>query len=801
MNFFKKNISFLYLRVSFFFPIFLLLPGENSFAAHSNQIPLLDSLRFLLAKYESQPISFANDTTRVKILNDLGWEMMYSHPDSSALLTTKALVISEKYNWKKGMAESLNLLGSLNRMKGLYNETLDQYIRALNLRKEINDQKGQAAVMGNIGNVFFEQGDYPKALDYYLRALQTEEKMEHKIGIANNESRIGAVYWSEKELEKAIEHLNKALKIYKEINDEKGISTTLGNIGNVYIARKEYDTSLVYYNMALAYREKMNDKFGIANMLGNIGSLYKEKSILAVTPSKRRELLDSALYFSKEALKINEEIENKQWLASNLANIGIAYRELKKFQLAEDYLKKAILISNDLGALDMTMQFEINLSDFYVVTGQFEKALDHFKLAIDAKDSIFNEEKNNEITRKELNYEFEKKESETKARHDKQIALGQAEKRKQQIIIWASAGGLLLIAVILIIVFRSLKITRKQKTLIEKQKALVEEKNLLVVEQKKQIEEQHKETIASITYAKRLQQAILPPLDMVKKYLPESFLIYLPKDIVAGDFYWISFQPSKESGNNANANLEEQEKGKIPPFRAGGALFIAACDCTGHGVPGAMVSVVCSNALNRAVKEFGLCNTGEILDKVTDLVLETFSASALWASSDREKSNSVVNDGMDISLLKIEFSSHPENKTVPHKEAGEIDLKPTGFQWSGANNPLWYFFGNKFFEITADKQPIGKTDVRRPFTTHKIDNFISGEEGEEYTFYLFTDGFPDQFGGPRGKKYKYRQLQENFNSIIALPLKEQEIKLRDFFNHWKGDLEQVDDVTIFGFRV
>jgi serine phosphatase RsbU (regulator of sigma subunit) len=196
----------------------------------------------------------------------------------------------------------------------------------------------------------------------------------------------------------------------------------------------------------------------------------------------------------------------------------------------------------------------------------------------------------------------------------------------------------------------------------------------------------------------------------------------------------------------------------------GDTIFIAAADCTGHGVPGAMVSIVCCNALNRTVKEFGLRDTGKILDKVTELVLETF-----------EKSGEDVKDGMDISLMAI-------NKTT--KEV----------RWSGANNALWYTAGDEVIEIKADKQPIGKHDNRKPFTSHHIacdPNTI---------FYLYTDGYADQFGGEKGKKFKYKQLEEILLANSQQPLQEQKEILDHAFKKWKGNLEQVDDVCIIGIR-
>jgi serine phosphatase RsbU (regulator of sigma subunit) len=194
-------------------------------------------------------------------------------------------------------------------------------------------------------------------------------------------------------------------------------------------------------------------------------------------------------------------------------------------------------------------------------------------------------------------------------------------------------------------------------------------------------------------------------------------------------------------------------------------FFIAAADSTGHGVPGAMVSIVCSNALNRTIKEFKLTETGKILDKTRDLVIETF-----------EKSTSGVKDGMDISLLCI-------------------DSKSKKIFWSGANNPLWYIQDNELKEIKADKQTIGKTDYPKPFTTHQI------EYRENTSFYLFTDGLADQFGGPNGKKFKYKQ----FSDLLIKNHKLYQMLQADIINRafleWKGELEQVDDVCVIGIKI
>lgn len=266
--------------------------------------------------------------------------------------------------------------------------------------------------------------------------------------------------------------------------------------------------------------------------------------------------------------------------------------------------------------------------------------------------------------------------------------------------------------------------------------------------QKEMVEHKNKEIVDSINYAKRLQQAILPTLNAVYTNLPSSFILYKPKDIVAGDFYWME-KVSEPDGSER--------------------ILLAAADCTGHGVPGAMVSVVGANGLERCVKEFMLHKPADILDKLTDLVIKTF-----------DTTEEEVKDGMDITLVSI----NKENKTL---------------EFAGANNPLWIIRrdieGLELIEVKADKQPIGKFDYRKPFTNHTIQL----QEGD--CVYLFTDGYADQFGGPQGKKFKYKTLKDLLMSLYESNMQMQHIKINEAFEDWKAEYEQVDDVCIIGFRL
>jgi serine phosphatase RsbU (regulator of sigma subunit)/ligand-binding sensor domain-containing protein len=337
-------------------------------------------------------------------------------------------------------------------------------------------------------------------------------------------------------------------------------------------------------------------------------------------------------------------------------------------------------------------------------------------------------------------------------------------------------GGLVVLFVIVRLSLRQVKLQNiKLEAIVQErtqevvaQKAEVEKQRDIAEHQKDLIEEKNTEILDSINYARRLQRAILPPFKMVTELLPESFIYYKPKDIVAGDFYWLETSAIHNSETNCNDQV----------------LLLAAADCTGHGVPGALVSVVCSNAMNRAVKEFKLNKPNLILDKVRDLVIETF-----------EKSESEVKDGMDISLASL-------HNTIC-KESGSII---TQVNWSGANNPIWIIRkgSNEIEDIKPDKQPIGKYENPKPFTLHQFEL----HKGD--TFYIFTDGFPDQFGGPKGKKFMYKAFKDLLLEVNHLSMNEQLDRIKATFHKWKHwpsdnneilEYEQIDDVCIIGVRV
>jgi serine phosphatase RsbU (regulator of sigma subunit) len=397
----------------------------------------------------------------------------------------------------------------------------------------------------------------------------------------------------------------------------------------------------------------------------------------------------------------------------------------------------------------------------YAMRGDFGNAYYYLLMNTNLADSLNNAEHVRNITKMEMNYDFEKKQELEKIRHE-------AEKKQQRLVIYGVISAFVILFAFLIYGIRTFRQKQKAANIIAEQKKEVETQKLIV-------EEKNREVHDSIVYAKRIQNAILPPDDVFQKIFKDTFIFYKPKDIVAGDFY---FMEVVETGN-----ADGKRKMKV---------ITAVADCTGHGVPGAMVSVVCHNALKRSIREDGLIIPGEILDRTREIIIEEFSRSG--------SSEDAIKDGMDISLCCFTFVID-EHSAVTGTEIKSKKLESV--TWSGANNPLWIIKSHQpddslssgFIEYKADKQPIGVHSKMHPFTTHEI------EFGEGDSFYVFSDGYADQFGGEKTKKFKSSSIKELLLSINKKSMKEQKEIIDRTFEGWKGDIEQIDDVCIIGIRI
>lgn len=714
----------------------------------------IDSLSGLLKKDLpacSKPC--IGDTGRVSHLNALAWLLSYNNSDTAIVLGTNALELSEKIlannsdpslarQIKIGLGISYYQIGSFHDDKDDYVLSLEFYSKALKLWEELLSKQDpdklqtniikvhKANTLGYIGIVHRKQGNFPKALEYYFQALKLDEEIGDKKEIATDLGNIGVVYHKLKNYPKTLYYYERALKMDEDSGNKPGVARHLGNMGGVYGEQKNYPEALSCYFRSLTMAQQLKNKGLIARNLGNIGSIYFEQ-----------KNYPEALEFFLKSLKIKEELGTKNYIASGLRSIGLLYTATKKYSESEEYLKRALKISEEIGSPDDIRVSHECLSSLYKETKDFSKALEHFEEAMAIKDSLYNKDKDKEIASKEITYEFEKKEAIAKAEQEKKDALAEVNTKKQQLVLIFVSLGLLLVFVFAGFIFRALRIARKQKKLIEEKNRQTEEQKQIIEQQKEIVEEKNKDIIDSINYAKRIQDAMFKEQEHVSEHLPEHFILLKPKDIVSGDFYWA---------------LEKEDQ-----------FYLAAVDCTGHGVPGAFMSMLGIAFLNEITASNQLFSPAEILDLLRSKVVKELRQSGKQQET---------NDGMDMSIMRF-------------------DLKTKQLEWAGANNPLYIIKDDNLTEIKPDKQCIGYNDDMTPFVNHEM----KLEKGT--SFYLFTDGYADQFGGDKGKKFKYSQLKSILLSTQKMPLLQQKNILDEAFENWKGKLEQIDDVCIIGLRV
>lgn len=584
--------------------------------------------------------------------------------------------------------------------------------------EEINSTKQIIKGYNLMGIAYDFRGNIAKAIDYYTRSLTLSEEIKDNVGIAMASNNIGLIYAQQENFEEAIAYYEKSAALKKEIKDSTGLVKSYNNIGLSYVGLNEYDLALDYYQKGLSLSEKINKPSEIAMVLHNLGILYYLKKDF-----------QKAKAFLLRALDYEELLNSKYGISIALVNLSLVYNEEGDFEKAIQLGEKGLALAKEVEGIEEIRNGAKALWDIYKKQSRFKEALTMHELYVTVRDSILREDNKREILQAEFQYKFDKEQALKTAEHDaeleKQELLAAADKKRQNVIIYSTSGGLILVIIFSLLIYNRFKDTQKKNKIIQHQKEVVEGKN--------------REITDSINYAKRIQNAILPPPKLVKEYIPDSFILYKPKDVVAGDFYWM-----------------EQKDDKI--------LF-AAADCTGHGVPGAMVSVICNNGLNRSVREYNLIDPGKILDKTRDVVISEF-----------EKSEEEVKDGMDISLCALDF-----NNQILH--------------WAGANNPLWIIRNGEIVETKSNKQPIGVVDNPQPFTTHKIEL----QKGD--VIYVFTDGFQDQFGGEYGKKFKPTNFKNLLLSICSEPMAKQLEIIDKTFENWKGELEQLDDVCVIGVRL
>jgi serine phosphatase RsbU (regulator of sigma subunit) len=660
----------------------------------------------------------AADTSRVNLMNNISYELQGIDPEKAMALAKEALALAEKISYRSGRAYSLTNIANIHSNRGDYEVSLDYYNRALQLRREGKDKEGVGKSLLGIGNIYLLLGNYNKAIDHYLQSLKICEELKNKHDIAFCLNNIGAVYYYQHNYEKALDHWKQTIRYYEEIGAKDEIISVLNNIGNVYGEQNEPKKALEVFVQAEQLSAQTGDKLTIAACHLNIGSVQVQL-----------KNYDVALREFETAVSLYEELGDKENKALTLIYMGEVYRKQANYPRAVAILDTALAIAKDIRSRERVKLCYKELAFTYAASRDFEKAYQHFQYYSAEKDSLLNEESSKQITEMQTKYDTEKKEKENQILKQT-VDIHELNANRQRIIIYSVCALAFTLVLLAFFIYRGYR---------EKKGA-----NTILSEKNKIIEAQHKDITDSIRYAQRIQQAILPPDKMWYGLLPDSFVLYKPKDILSGDFYWIE-------------QRDEQ-------------VFFAAADCTGHGVPGALMSVVNFNLLNKAVLEQNIVTPQAILDAVNQW---------LTISLHQSFNESAVRDGMDIALCSL-------------------NLKTRTLHFAGAFNGAYvYRSDGTLLELNGDKMPVGA------YIEEKMQHF-SGSQlalGAGDRLFIFSDGYADQFGGPKGKKMKYTRLKQYISESLHMPVSGQKAHLEARFEEWRGNYEQVDDVLVIGVQV
>lgn len=560
-----------------------------------------------------------------------------------------------------------------------------------------------------VGRFYASHSNYANAIEFYNKAIDVSEKH----GVSDNNimyiSELGSIYQLINEHEKALANFTKA-KEYGELTKNVALLTyALNALGDLSRVSGDLDNAIKYHLQAMEARKKENGQTDLWACT-SLGKIYTQRNEFA----KAKDCFD---------LVIKEAAWDKNLVSQCYLNLSRCEHKKGIVGAAIANAAKAYKVSLTSPELNIRSSISRELAVLYKENKEFEKALEFTQIHQALEDSLNNKEQ----IKKRAEVEYRHKEEKLVEKNELQL---KAEKEKRSIEAKRNNAIILSIAVILaltlvfsFLIFRSLQRNKRQNKVIQEQKQLVEIKQ--------------KEILDSIHYAKRIQSALILNNDLIREHFSDNFVVFKPKDIVSGDFYWAT--------------------------KRDGKFYLAVCDSTGHGVPGAFMSLLNVTFLNEAINEKNIDAPHEVFNYVRQKLVESISQEG-------------GKDGMDGVLVCW-------------------DTQKRRLTYAAAHNTPFLVSGQTGKELEADKMPIGKGEVLNAFRLNQIEL----KEGD--TLYLFTDGYADQFGGPKGKKLMSKKFHELLVSLAGTSLGEQKRILEDRFNEWKGDLEQTDDVLVVGIRV
>lgn len=696
---------------------------------------------------------FQRDSTYASQLSERIDSLFYKEQyDSCMLIIDKALVFYDKLELSSYKMQALTRRGAINRIEGRFSSAMADFSVVHEYYKQTGNVKGEAAILNQIGAIYRLRGDYPTALDYYFKALANYQKVNHKPGVSSVLNNIGVVHLYQKLYDKALEYYTKSLAIEESLKNDEGIGTSYLNIGEVYRKKGDLQKAADYYLRALVYANRIND-------LDAVGTIYNELAGINIDNGTMSDVLKYLNIAHNTFVKTN----SPQRIAECEINFGKYYQRIGQLSQASLHYAKALELATKNNLLELKSNAHYQLSNIYDKQGKTQLAYSHFKKYIATRDSLFNEDNARKSIQAEFFYRFEKQQEEHRIAQAKKEA-EYAERIKQDKVIRFSLISIISLAIILIvfILLHLQKIKQKneelnyhQKEILEKNEELQQQqeeitaqrdeigrKNLILEQSQQIIADKNERMIGSIQYAKTIQNALLPKPEKFADLFADYFVIFQPKDIVSGDFYWI---------NNDDRYT-----------------YAAVMDCTGHGVPGAFMSMIGNTLLNKIVIEWGVFQPS--------IVLESLNEQLLQALKQKEIGNTVL-AGIDIAFVTI-------------------DRHEQKIYFAGAARPMLIIQKD---EIQLVKGGIRSTGGFQPANIKPFEEIIL-ENITPTQIYLFSDGYADQISTDR-KKFGLQRLIDLIYQSHTKPMDAQrDLLMRMMENHLHGT-DQLDDICIMGIRL
>ncbi len=701
-------------------------------------------------KYFTRSYNIAEESKNVEQEADALYRLGNISRKENAMQTSheyykRSLALYEKMNDLNGIAKVHNSIGLIYYSDEKYDSAVVHYQKTKSIREESGDTRGTGIALHNIANVYINWGRYEDALPYYFKALRNFEKIDFKLGISSCQNNIALIYEEWSKLDKAREYYKKALKTRQDIGNEKEVANTLSNLGNLCTQEvidsleieygekwidsvniykntrqmmKKFAEALKYHKQSLEIRQKINDKRGIASSLNNLGTVYMN----AGNNQK-------ALEYYQQALDLSNELENTKESITNLLGMARAYQYTNDLEKALNYLNRSYDVATTINARPKLRDITESFAEIYALKDNYQKAYHYYREYSNYKDDILNNQFSEKLAEEQTKYETVKKEARIKLLNKEKALAEQRNKTMRRTIIFFIVGFMLVGGLTVIVI--------RQNNKVKQANSLLETKNELITQQ-------HNEIKDSINYARQIQKAILPPDDYIDKLYADKFILYKPRDVVSGDFYWISKRNNR--------------------------VITVAADCTGHGVPGAFMSMLGVAFFNEIVSKNPMIHANEILNEMRSRVIDSLHQTGKTGGSQ---------DGMDLALHILDYDTNI-------------------LEFSGANNPLILIRDGELSMVKGDKMPIGIHDLaNQEFTNHTF------EFKKNDRVYTFSDGYQDQFGGPDEKKFKIKNLKNLLLEIHQKPMNEQREILDKTFKDWmaESDQEQIDDVILIGVKI